>query len=155
MKKAVLIILFLLSYNFAFAQYKGQIRVIHGYEVPSDTGFFGMSFGGEYISVNRLSIAPSVTFFLPATGNARGFDINARYYFTEESVQWYGLLGYGKYVRVFEFNPIGRKSFDSINIGTGAMIKLRDEIGLNPEIRFQPYGRNEFIFKLGVVYFVN
>jgi hypothetical protein len=35
------------------------------------------------------------------------------------------------------------------------MLKIRDELGFNPEIRYQPIGRNELIFKLGVVYFIN
>jgi hypothetical protein len=154
--KRILIILvfFMISYS-SYGQYKGQWRALHGYEIPVQTGFFGMNFTGEYFPVNYLSIAPSFTFFIPATGNARGFDINARYYFTEKERQWYGLFGYGHYVRVFEFNPIGRESFNSINIGAGGMIKLRDELGINPEIRYQPIGRNDLMIKLSVVYFIN
>lgn len=139
----------------AFAQYKGQWRGIHAYEITSVNGFFGMNFTGEYFPLNYFSLAPSITFFIPATGNARGYDLNARYYFTEKEKQWYALLGYGYYKRVYEFNTEGSVTYNSINLGAGGMIKLRDEIGINPEIRYQPIGRNEVIFKLGIVYFIN
>jgi hypothetical protein len=155
MKKILLIPIFLLIGFSAKAQYKGQLRFIHSYEMTSVKGFFGINFGAEYVMLNYLSLHPSVTFYTPATGNARGFDLNARYYFSEKERQWYGLLGYGHYTRVFEFNPEGIRRHNSINIGGGGMIKLRDEIGINPEIRYQPIGRNEVIFKLGIVYFIN
>lgn len=105
--------------------------------------------------MNYFSIASGFTIYTPATGNARGFDVNARYYLTEKTKQWYGTLGYGHYTRVFEFNPEGIRRHNSINIGAGGMLKFRDELGINPEIIYQPMGRNEIIFKLGVVYFIN
>jgi hypothetical protein len=155
MRKIVIVVLFLIFSNSAIAQYKGQWRGIHAYEMTSGKGFFGMNFTAEYFPLNYFSLAPSMTFFLPATGNARAFDINARYYLTEKQRQWYALLGYGHYTRIFEFNPIGSLKYDSINLGAGGMIKLNEEIGLNPEIRYQFGSRDEFIFKLGVVYFIN
>lgn len=154
MKKLLLIVAFLIICTTSYGQYKEQVRVMHGYEMGVDKGFFGMNFTGEYFPLNYFSIAPSFTFFLPATGNARGFDLNARYYFTEKERQWYSLLGYGYYTRVFEFNPIGRESFNALNIGGGGMIKLSDEIGINPEIRYQA-GRNDLLFKVSMIYFVN
>ncbi|UJP63775.1 porin family protein [Mongoliitalea daihaiensis] len=155
MKKISLLILFLLVSSGIHAQYKGQWRAIHAYEIPTDTPFLGLNFTGEYFPLNYFSIASGFTFFTPATGNARGFDINARYYLTEKEREWYVTAGYGFYRRVFEFNPIGRFDFNSLNLGAGGMIKLSDEIGLNPEIRFQAFGRNAMVFKLGVVYFIN
>jgi hypothetical protein len=154
MNKILLIAVFLFITTASYGQYKEQIRVMHGYEMGVDKGFFGMNFSGEYFPLNYFSVAPTFTFFIPATGNARGFDINARYYFTEKERQWYGLLGYGHYTRIFEFNPIGRQSFNSLNIGGGGMIKLSDEIGINPEIRYQ-VGRNDLLFKISMIYFVN
>ncbi|MGY6741427.1 MAG: hypothetical protein ACXIUQ_01725 [Cecembia sp.] len=155
MKRIVIFAIFLLMGFSAKAQYKGQVRFIHAYEMTSDKGFFGMNFGFEYLAFNYLSFHPSITFFTPETGNARGFDINARYYLTEKEKQWYTLLGYGHYTRVFEFNPEGIRRHNSINLGAGGMLKFRDELGINPEIRYQPMGRNEVIFKLGIVYFIN
>lgn len=137
-----------------FSQYKEQWRVLHGYEMSANDGIFGLGFAAEYFPVNYFSIIPQFTFFIPEFGNARAFDINARYYFTEKEKQWYGLMGYGHYTRVFEFNDMEKVRFNSLNIGGGGMIKLNDEIGLNPEIRYQ-VGRNDLVFRLSILYFVN
>ncbi|GHB27276.1 outer membrane beta-barrel protein [Mongoliitalea lutea] len=155
MKKITIALLLIMVAFSANAQYKGQFRFIHSYEMTSDKGFFGMSFGGEYLFQNYLSIHPSMTFYTPATGNARGFDVNMRYYLTEKEKQWYTLIGYGHYTRVFEFNPERIRRHNSVNLGAGGMLKFRDELGINPEIRYQPMGRNEVIFKLAIVYFIN
>ncbi|MFD2033516.1 hypothetical protein ACFSKL_01880 [Belliella marina] len=150
----VVTILFLVIQS-ASAQYKNQYRAIHAYEMAYDKPFFGLNFTGEYFPLNYFSVVPSFTFFVPATGNARGFDINARYYLTEKEKQWYVTAGYGFYRRVFEFNPQGRFDYNSMNLGAGGMIKISDELGINPEVRFQAFGRNSTVFKLGIVYFIN
>ena len=155
MKKIILVLVFFTFSHLVFAQYKNQVRGIHGYEMTSGKGFFGMNFTGEYFPLNYFSLAGGFTIYTPATGSARGFDVNARYYFTEKERQWYGTLGFGHYTRVFEFNPEGIRRHNSINLGAGGMLKLRDEIGINPEIIYQPMGRNEVIFKLAIVYFIN
>ncbi|PSL07236.1 hypothetical protein [Cecembia rubra] len=155
MKKTFAFLAFMILSNLAFAQYKGQWRAIHGYEMTSGTGFFGLNFYGEYFPLNYFSIVPGFTFYTPASGNARGVDINARYYLTEKNRQWYGTVGLGHYTRVFEFNPEGIRRHNSINLGAGGMLKLREELGINPEIIYQPIGRNEVIFKLAIVYFIN
>lgn len=155
MKKIILIAILCMIYSGLFAQYKGQWRAMHAYEIPADKPFLGLNFTGEYFPSNYFSIVPGFTFFTPATGNARAFDINARYYLTEKEREWYVTAGYGFYRRVFEFNPIGKLDFNSLNVGAGGMLKLSDEIGLNPEIRYQAFGRNSLVFKLGVVYFIN
>jgi hypothetical protein len=154
MNKVILVLVFMLISSVSYGQYKDQIRVKHGYEMGVDKGFFGMNFTGEYFPINYLSIAPSVTFFTPATGSARGFDLNARYYLTEKESQWYATAGYGHYTRVFEFNPIGVLRANSLNLGGGGVLKLSDEIGINPEIRYQ-LGRNDLLFKISILYFVN
>ncbi|AFL84804.1 hypothetical protein Belba_2238 [Belliella baltica DSM 15883] len=137
------------------AQYKGQFRAIHAYEMAYDKPFFGLNFTGEYFPLNYFSIAPSFTFFVPPTGNARAFDLNARYYLTEKEKQWYLTAGYGFYRRIFEFNEQNTLDHNSLNLGVGGMIKFSDELGLNPEVRFQAFGRNSMVFKLGIVYFIN
>jgi hypothetical protein len=153
-KKLLVIIMLLISCQ-AFAQYQGQSRLMQSYDIASSSRYFGVTIGGEYFPIHNLSFAPSITFFIPPTGNARGFDLNMRYYVTEESFQFYGLLGYGNYVRATESNPSIKTAFNSANLGIGALIKLREEIGINPEIRYQAGDRNEFIFRLGIVYFIN
>jgi hypothetical protein len=155
MKKTLLVLVLSLVGCQAIAQYQGQSRAIQGYEIRSSSGYFGLTLGAEYFPLNNISFAPSVSFYIPATGNAWGVDLNARYYFTEESIQMYGLLGYGGYTKSSESNPANKTRFNSLNLGIGGMIKLRDELGINPEIRYQPINRKEFIFRLGIVYFIN
>lgn len=155
MKKILTIICLVFVAFSASAQYKGQYRAIHAYEIAYDKPFFGLNFTGEYFPLNYLSVVPSFTLFVPATGNARSFDLNARYYLSEKEKQWYVTAGYGFYRRIFEFNTEGRFDYNSLNLGAGGMIKLRDELGINPEVRFQAFGRNSTVFKLGIVYFIN
>ncbi|MCH7408241.1 hypothetical protein MM239_02450 [Belliella sp. DSM 111904] len=155
MKRIIILVLLCIVVNTASAQYKNQYRAIHAYEMAYDKPFFGLNFTGEYFPTNYFSVVPSFTFFTPATGNARSFDINARYYLTEKEKQWYVTAGYGFYRRVFEFNPMGRFDFNSLNLGAGGMLRLTDELGVNPEVRFQAIGRNSMVFKIGIVYFIN
>lgn len=155
MKKFIILILFFLIAYDGFGQYKGQVRGLHGYEMGTRDGFFGIGLTGEYFPVNYFSVAPAFTYFLPATGHARAFDLNVRYYHTEKEKQWYGLIGYGHFSRIYEFNELQKQRFNSLNIGVGGMLKVNDELGFNPEIRYQAFGRNEIIFKLSVVYFIN
>lgn len=140
--------------SLASAQYQGQQRMSYANEYAPNSGFLGMNFTGEYFPVDNISIVPSFTIFLPKTGKASGVDLNLRYYFTEDKIQFYGLAGYGYYTRKFEFDPNERLNFNSINMGVGGIIKLIDELGINPEIRYQT-NRNDFLLKIGVVYFIN
>lgn len=155
MKNILILVCFVFITLSASAQYKGQYRGIHSYEMAYNKPFLGMNFTGEYFPINYFSIAPSFTFFIPATGSARGFDINTRYYLTEKEKQWYVTAGYGFYRRIFEFNEQGRFDYNSLNLGAGGMLKVSEVLGINPEVRFQAFGRNSMMFKLGVVYFVN
>lgn len=155
MKNIILTILFIFVLSIASAQYKGQYRAIHAYELAYDQPFFGLNFTGEYFLINYFSIVPSFSFFVPSAGNARSFDINARYYLTEKERQWYMTGGYGFYRRVLEVRSEGRFDHNSMNIGLGGMLKITNELGINPEVRFQAFGRNSMMFKLGVVYFIN
>ncbi len=156
MKKIFFVLLFLVNLaTTSFGQLQGQLRGIHAYELTSPRHLFGINFTGEYFPVDRFSVAPSFTVFTPAQGNARGFDLNARYYFTENDVQLYGTAGYGYFVRLSEETPVQRTRMNAVNIGLGGMLKLRDELGFNPEVRYQTGQRDTIVFKLGFVYFIN
>ncbi len=153
-KLAIIFIIFFISHE-GFCQYKSQWRAMHGYEMDTKDSFFGIGISGEYFPLNYFSVVPAFTYFLPATGHARAFDLNVRYYFSEKEKQWYGLLGYGHFTRLFEFNELDKQRFNSLNVGAGGMIKFNDELGINPEIRYQGFNRNDLIFKLSIVYFIN
>lgn len=155
MKKYLILLAMMLSFQTSFAQYKGQWRVIHAYELTTETRFFGMNASVEYFPKHYLSVVPSYTIFLPATGKASGLDLLARYYLTENKKQWYATGGYGYYQRRFEFNEVGKESFHFLNVGAGGMLKLNETLGLNPEIRYQVGDPGNVVFRIGVVYFIN
>ncbi|WP_157972081.1 porin family protein [Pleomorphovibrio marinus] len=145
----------LLSHN-AFGQYQEQIRLHYSNEYGLGNNLFGFNLVGEYFLIDNLSFAPSATILFPATGKASAFNFNARYYFTEEDIQLYGLAGYGIFRRRYEHNP--ELNFDnrgSINLGAGVLYKIYDEIGLNFEIKVQPQNNGEVWLKLGMLYYIN
>jgi hypothetical protein len=154
MKKYLLLLTLLISSISCFGQYKNQSRVQSANEYALNKQFLGITFKGEYFPFERFSVNPQVTFFLPATGTATAFDVNGRYYLTDDRLQVYGLLGYSFYTRNYEFNPLGRIYEHSVNVGLGTLFKLSQELGLNAEFRV-PVPRQEMILSLGVVYFIN
>lgn len=139
----------------AKAQYKGQWRAIHAYEWNGVNNLFGMNFTAEYFPAHYFSIAPSYTMFLPATGKASSLDIHARYYLTEKRKQFYGMAGFRSYFFNKEFDDQGKQVLQSFSMGAGGMLKINDSLGFNPEIKYSFAAEDGFVFKLGVVYFVN
>ena len=154
MKKFFFLFPFIFIAFTAFGQYKNQFRAQYANEFTINKKFLGINFKGEYFPYERFSINPSITFFLPATGTATGFDINGRYYITDDRFQVYGLIGYGFYTRNFEFNPKGRITEHAVNLGLGSLFKLSQELGINTEFRI-PVPSQEVLVSLGIVYFIN
>jgi hypothetical protein len=140
---------------FAQAQYKGQWRAIHAYELATQGPLFGMNFAAEYFPLHYLSVVPSYTVFLPATGKASSLEFNLRYYPFEKKKQVYGVAGFNSYFRDKEFDTKGKEVTQSLLIGTGGMFKFNSSLGFNPEIKYLLGPRNEFVFNLGVVYYIN
>jgi hypothetical protein len=138
------------------AQYKGQYRAQYGNDMALRSGLFGMNFSAEYFPFEKISFNPNISVLFPATGKASNLHLDTRYYFTEEEVEFYGLLGYANYRRRFEFNPENAyQNTATLNIGGGILYKLIDELGVNAEIKLQPQNGNEVILKVGLSYFIN
>lgn len=156
MKRLVLLFVFILVGNLAFGQYQGQFRLQYGNDIGLSTGLFGMNIGGEFFPYDNISFAPNLSVLLPETGKASNLHLDARYYFSEDKLEFYGLVGYANYRRRFEFNPeITYQNTGTVNIGAGVLFKFLEELGLNAEIKLQPQNKNEFIIKLGISYFIN
>lgn len=156
MKRLVLLFALVLVGNIAAAQYQGQVRLNYGNDIGFSSRLFGMNIGGEYFPIDKISFAPSISVLFPESGKASNLHLDARYYFSEEKVEWYGLLGYANYRRRYEFNPgITYQNTGTMNIGAGGFYKFLDELGLNGEIKLQPQNKKEFIIKLGITYFIN
>lgn len=148
--------LLFLSPFIAKSQYKGQWRAIHAYDwsIRSNV-IFGMNFTAEYFPAHYFSVVPSYTIFLPATGKASSLDITSRYYLTERKKQLYGLAGFRSYFSNKEFDDQGNQVDNSFQLGAGAMLKINDSLGFNPEFRYAFAPGGELILKFGVVYFIN
>jgi len=156
MKKLFLILVLSMIGNELLAQYKGQYRLQYGNDFMFKSGLFGMNFTGEYFPLEKVSFAPNVSILFPATGKATNIHLDSRYYFTEEKIELYGLLGYGLFRRSYEFNPeVTYQNTGTLNIGGGVLYKVIDELGINAELKLQPQHRNDFIIKVGLSYFIN
>ncbi|WP_158856920.1 hypothetical protein [Lunatibacter salilacus] len=156
MKKLILFFALILIGNLALAQYQGQFRLQYGNDMGFSSGLFGMNIGGEYFPVDQISFAPNLSVLFPETGKASNLHLDARYYFTDDKLELYALLGYANFRRRYEFNP--EKTYENtgtMNIGAGVLYKFIEELGLNAEIKLQPQNYNEFIIKLGISYFIN
>lgn len=142
--------------NELMAQYKGQYRAQYGNDYMFKAGLFGMNFSGEYFPFEKISFAPNISILFPETGKASNLHLDTRYYFTEEKVEFYGLLGYANFRRRYEFNPdITYQNTGTLNIGGGILYKVIDELGFNVEFKLQPQNDNDFMVKVGLSYFIN
>jgi hypothetical protein len=156
MKKLLFICAFLFTFSVANAQYSGQVRLQAGGEYGFTTEFFGLNFGVEYFLMDRLSLAPNHTIYFPSIGKASNLNIDARYYFTEDILQWYGMAGFTNnwvdpQLEGFDL----RRSWAGANVGVGGVLKFADRFAFNPEMKYQLQNNGQLVFRLGLVYLIN
>ncbi|WP_143962445.1 hypothetical protein [Litoribacter populi] len=156
MKKLLFIFTFVMTVGLAEAQQRGEARVQFGGDFGFTTELFGLNFGAEYFLVDRISLAPNHTIYFWENGRASNLNIDARYYFTEGILQWYGMAGF---TNNWE-NPdlIGgdfRTSRAGANLGVGGVLKFADRLAFNPEFKYQLQNNGQAIFRLGLVYLIN
>lgn len=107
---SIIVLLFLASTS-GYSQEKGLIRGIGGLALGtksaiSSTGDsklgVGITVGGDYFVTDKISVAPSFTYFFKSsyteTGidlslNTSALDIDGKYYFLVEDAKVYGLVG--------------------------------------------------------------
>lgn len=157
MKKIKNSILVALLLTFAFqaqAQDKGTIRasgsLLYGQEVEEA----GFNLGGEYFITDKISAAPSFTFFfVEGQGDLTQLNLDGRYYFFKKAIQIYALAGYAS-LRASADIGFGRVSVSNggVNIGAGAVIPVGDRLGVNLQIKHSTPGSGQMAFQGGVVY---
>ncbi|QDH78135.1 hypothetical protein FKX85_03415 [Echinicola soli] len=153
MKKLFLLGLFALTVSFAQAQSAGDIRLQVGGDFGFDTELFGLNFGGEYLITDNISAAPNFTIYFPDGYNASTLNIDARYYFTRDILQWYGLLGFTNNWASAEYMGFEDKnSRAGANIGAGGVLKFADNFAFNPELKYQAQKGGQAVFRLALVY---
>ncbi len=183
MKRTITIIalgLFLMASTQSWAQEQGQIRasvsLALGTEAAiSDTGDsklgMGINIGGDYFVIDKLSIAPSYTFFFKSSygadtdfGNTElsvkssSFNIDGKYYLLTEGVNLYGLFGISfasaKVTANFLGTPIDIKDNKTgINIGAGVDFDLSDKLFLNGQVKYNT-PLEQLVIGVGVGYVI-
>ncbi|WP_215224206.1 hypothetical protein [Echinicola shivajiensis] len=156
MKKLLLLGLFAMTISFAQAQSAGDVRLQLGTDYDFDVEAFGLNFGGEYLITDQISAAPNFSIYFPEWGNASNLNIDARYYFTKDILQWYGLLGFTNNWISFSDDTFGdiKSSTAGANIGAGGILKFADSFAFNPELKYQAQKNGQFVFRLALVYFL-
>ena len=159
MIKFLFFLSFLLMVSYAEAQIRGEARFQAGGEYRYYSEYFGVNFGAEYFIANRFSLAPNYTImFTEDNYKSSNLNIDARYYFTEGVLQWYGIAGFANIWSKFSYSSVEyRSNYAGANLGLGGVLKFSDRWAFNPELKAQlPFdGGREFILKLGLVYLLN
>lgn len=158
MKKLLFILSFVLTVSIAEAQTRGEARLQVGGDYGFNTEFFGLNFGAEYFLIDRVSLAPNHTIYFPGEGYGRASNLNVdvRYYFTEDILQWYGLAGFTNNWRDPQYDGGDfRTSNAGANLGVGGVLKFADRFAFNPEFKYQLQNEGQFVFRLGLVYILN
>lgn len=94
MKILLFISLLFLPPLLAEAQTQGDIRLPIGSEYAISIEAIGVNIGAEYFLSDNVSFVSNYTHFFPDQGKAGSFNLDARYYLSQEILQWYGLLGF-------------------------------------------------------------
>ncbi|HEY4651987.1 MAG TPA: porin family protein [Pontibacter sp.] len=180
MKKLLLSLgLVFMAAGATMAQEQGKIRlgagVVYGTEsaIGDDgeaKGGIGFTVGGEYFITDKISAAPSYTYFLKSkidfldskmTARASTIDLDGRYYFGNGNVAFYGLGGISIASAKVEIEDSefidGDSDSDSkagINIGAGLVYPISDKMGLNAQIKYNT-PLEQLAIQAGITFSIN
>ncbi len=180
MKKTITVIAIIAAMAISkqsLAQDQGQIRVgaslaLGTKSAISDTGSekmgIGINIGGDYFVIDKLSIAPSYTFFFKSSLEEDGYDISikvssfnidGKYYFLTDGINVYGLFGISFASIKAETNFLGTPieisdSETGINIGGGVDYALTDKLYLNGQLKYNT-PLEQLVINLGVGFNIN
>lgn len=127
--------------------FRGSLGLAMGTKasVDTDTGDdklgIGLNLGVEYFVIDKLSVAPSYSYFFPAdlgSGvkyNTGALNFDARYYFVES---FYGFAGYSSFMsRISGGGASVSASEGALNLGAGAMLPMNDSMNINLQVKYQ------------------
>lgn len=172
MKNFVSIFAFVLIFAFSsqvMAQDQGQIRIGGSLALGSKAGIndtgnklgVGINVGGDYFVIDNLSAGLSYTYFFNSSYTINGIDISQRissvnidgkYYFLNDPVNVYGLLGLSIASATVKVNGTSSSSSEvGINLGAGVDYPINDKLSLNGQLKYNsPFEQLEI--NLGVFY---
>ncbi len=160
----------------SWAQDQGQIRVGASLAIGTKAGIndtggekigMGLNFGGDYFVIDKLSIAPSYTFFFKSTTRildsgfeydlrVSSFNIDGKYYFLTEGINVYGLFGvsFARVKSSFGFLGIPVSANETgINIGGGVDYMLSNKLYLNGQVKYNT-PLEQLVISVGVGYVI-
>jgi hypothetical protein len=159
MKRILLMLIaVLLTASSTMAQEKGSIRLgaglVYGTKsgvdgAGTEKGGYGFTVGGEYFFTNKLSAAPSFSYFIKSDieGGSVAFntiDIDGRYYLGKSNFNFYGLVGLSiasARVKSSSIDEQGTSNYDEsdsdigANIGAGVVYPLSNRFSLNGQVK--------------------
>lgn len=161
------------------AQEKGKIRlgagVVYGTEASlgddsDNKGGIGFNLGGEYFITDKISAAPSFTYFMKSetdflggklSGQPSSLNLDGRFYTGDGDVVFYGLVGLSMGFAKTEIkdSEVVENSSDSdnkagINVGVGLVYPINERIGLNGQVKYNsPYEQLEI--QAGITFTLN
>jgi hypothetical protein len=158
MKKLLLIFAFILASTVTYAQDKHEIRIYPGAEqIGFRSNHFAANLGLEYFILDNISIVPSYSHSLfLGRSKYQTLNLDSRFYMTKGTYQWYGFTGItNNRGRLWGEECIVLTNFVGANLGFGAVIKLSDRFGVNPEIKHQVMREGRTVARLGLVFMLN
>jgi opacity protein-like surface antigen len=163
-----------------FAQEQGSMKLGAGLAYGTEAGLdeegskggLGIYVGGEYFFTEKISAAPSFTYFFKSkadfygaelSGQASTLDIDGRYYFaSSETVSFYGMAGLSVAFAKVEFD--GEDSWGAsdsasdnkagVNVGAGLVYPITETLDLNAQIKYNT-PLEQLAIQVGIAFPIN
>lgn len=153
MKKLLVLFLLIGSFQFANAQEQGDTRIQLGVDYRFQINIIGANAGAEYFFVDKFSIAPNFTYWIPNVGRESNLNVDLRYYLTEGVSQIYLLGGYNNlWLNTQPGLPGTTVSRAGGNFGIGSYFDLVGNLGMNTEFKVQSQQTRQTVLRLALVW---
>lgn len=153
MKKLVIIILLTLTTSLIHAQEQGDFRIQLGADYKLQINDLGAHAGLEYLFIDKLSLAPSFTYWFPDFGRSSNLNMDLRYYLTEGISQIYVMGGYNNlWINAQPGLPGTTLSRPGGNFGLGAFLDVAESFGLNTEFKIQSQNTRQPVLRVALVF---
>lgn len=153
MKKVLFLILFLATFQLAKAQEQGDMRLQLGVDYRFQINIIGANAGAEYFFVDKFSIAPNFTYWIPNVGRETNLNVDLRYYLTEGVSQIYLLGGYNNlWLNTQPGLPGTTLSRAGGNFGIGSYFDLIGNLGMNTEFKVQSQQTRQTVLRVALVW---
>ncbi|RAU81748.1 porin family protein [Pontibacter arcticus] len=164
-----------------FAQEQGKFKLgaglAYGSEAALDEdldskGGLGVHIGGEYFFNEKISFAPSFTYFFKSkidffggemSGRVSTLDLDARYYFAKsEKVSFYGMtgltVGFAKLEVSGDDNWMDADDVSDnkagVNLGAGMVLPITEKVDFNAQVKYNT-PLEQIAIQVGIAFPIN